>query len=306
VRPLELIEAHADLAQRFHNARFRQFAWAAGVGPGSELADDVAEALPLIARAAHLYRVAPDMVTLLEHAGAALDSSDRFDRDLAPTQCGLVRLERPLVVTEAGGRVMKVHWLMWGPAAGGTMLMLFNDHADPDEFSSAYLKDKNLSEMLELIGRWGVCMTYIALDGWQVGDTTIDVPPDKAMQALMEHRRIGPGTNGMRLVHALWLMLDQTVARVEEEHIRKSVAAQAQRLNVRPGVTVVALRRSDARRGGDSSVEWASRWPVRAYWRWQRFGPGLEQRRRVLVAAHVKGPEGKPLRLPEKIYDVRR
>jgi hypothetical protein len=53
-------------------------------------------------------------------------------------------------------------------------------------------------------------------------------------------------------------------------------------------------------------VEWSKRWVVRGHWRWQSYGPGRTERRRIWISPFIKGPDGAPLVVSEKVYDLRR
>jgi len=72
-----------------------------------------------------------------------------------------------------------------------------------------------------------------------------------------------------------------------------------------PTIEVVELRARDYQpaAGAVNPVDWSWRWIVRAHWRNQYHGPGRPHQR-VIVPAHLKGPEGKPLKAATKLYAV--
>jgi hypothetical protein len=52
-------------------------------------------------------------------------------------------------------------------------------------------------------------------------------------------------------------------------------------------------------------VEWQGQWIVNGFWRWQAFGPGRTERKRIWVDGFVKGPADKPLIKRKRVYSVR-
>jgi len=74
-----------------------------------------------------------------------------------------------------------------------------------------------------------------------------------------------------------------------------------------PTVRVVELRRRETverEPGASAAVEWSCRWIVRGHWR-QQWCSASREHRPVWVTAHVKGPDGKPLRPPRAtVFEV--
>jgi hypothetical protein len=68
-------------------------------------------------------------------------------------------------------------------------------------------------------------------------------------------------------------------------------------------VTLRRLHRTEAApaEGTAEHVEWSHRWLVSGHWRWQRVGVGRTERRLTYVRPHVKGPDDKPLVVPETV-----
>lgn len=91
--------------------------------------------------------------------------------------------------------------------------------------------------------------------------------------------------------------------------ISRSERRRAQRKNVQlGGVKKIILRRYHRVTQGiieGASVEWSKRWIVTGHWRNQWF-PSVQERRPVWIAPYVKGPDGKPLDDPMKIFEVSR
>jgi len=274
--------------------------------------------------AAEAYRVSPEMSAVTIHAARGLEEDDVVDPSLAPTGCGIVRFDQPLPAVDARGVHQKIHWLTWGPGkitrtnafgqeVDETALIItaWNDTADPDDVTLAMLNDDDPAARdayRSVMGRWGMVGMTMMPRGRSLGPSEIDPEGEYAESIISAGGKPIAYTNVARYLHALWLLLDQTIADVRPEHLRTSIAKKAWKKNLPGRVTVVQLRRTanEGRTEGESSIEWSHRWLVRGHWRWQPYGPGKTQRRRIWIHAFVKGPEDKPLMVNPKVYDVRR
>ncbi len=112
-----------------------------------------------------------------------------------------------------------------------------------------------------------------------------------------------------------WALLDQggiieTVTTTAEESRNKSVRRRA-RHRREPDVELVRIRRTqrevvDAMGNAPEATEEEKarerdfRWVVSGHWRSQPHGPARSLRRPIFVAAHLKGPEGAPIRRPRR------
>lgn len=328
--PEQLLDRQADLADTTARPRYRKLMTAiiSSQSKGAPEPDRAAESITAhtstLARAAYAYRVTHDMCTVVQHAAAQLDASDVFDHDLAPTQVGLVHFDQPLPMLDARGNTMLLHWLLWGPAAEvsertglvthGTVSLWFNDQDElPDYYgaqvlhSIAHVRDKaRRDEAQRELGRWGLAAAELTRNGVTVGTDTTPLDPEHALAILADGDTPMPHTNTTRYIHALWLLLGQTITTVEREHVRKTAGRLAERRGVNPAVTVVRLRRSESPHAGERRVDWAARWLVRGHWRWQPYGPGREERRRIWITGYVKGPDGLPLRVRNHVYSLDR
>lgn len=272
--------------------------------------------------AAYAYRVTPDMCVLLEHAANGLDEDDLCDPQLAPTGCGIVRFEKAIRVSDIQGKEMLVHWLVWGPAThtvngeehASLALSFFNDlWTDPDDSAKGlakYLEEEEFPEVMESIGRWMPTHFTMYTESLSLGPTMLMPGNEQQMRFLLNGHDAPPmaGTNLFRYVHALFLMLNQTLVRVEDDQPNRASRRRAMRKGMPGKVAVIALRRQEgvSRHEGESVVEWSHRWVVRGHWRWQACGPGRAERKRIWIAPFVKGPEDKELIITDKLYELRR
>jgi hypothetical protein len=280
------------------------------------------------------YRVTPDMCDLVQFAADRLDESDRVDRTLAPSPFGFVAFERPLPIWDARGELMGCNYLTWGPMSvsirsvltgqmherPATWITMWNDAViTPDETFArmrSSLKPSEWGRLLRTMGRYGFIGTSSMRDGDQVGSmrSTISEEMRKRMSDGDDELRnsgidipppVGEYTNSNRYVHALWLLLGQTLTDVREERLSKAGQKMAGRMEIPGRVSVIQLRRRESRRSeGETHVEWQHRWLAKGHWRWQPYGDGTVQR--IWIAPYVKGPEDRPFVQTEKIYDLRR
>lgn len=69
-----------------------------------------------------------------------------------------------------------------------------------------------------------------------------------------------------------------------------------------PMIQIVHLRRKSYGQNGSTQipkeVDWQFRWITRGHWRQQAVGPNHTDHRPTWINAHVKGPEGKPIKPP--------
>jgi hypothetical protein len=333
MRPGEVLDAQVDLIDRLDSTQFEGYLNSVyAMDETGHLDDDddapvrsrlnahqsVAATLQRHVKASYAYRVTEDMSALIQHGAALLDEDDRLDTTLAPTQAGFVGFDKPLPVREVRGHIMLIHWMSWGPArttAGdtGMVVWMFNDvYREPDEIALATeAEDPESAQAMRTVGgRWAPVATTPIINGRSVGPPEVAADPDK-------YPDLVPSSNPIRYVHALWLLLNQTVTATREEDVERPSRRRAQRRQLHPTVTVVALRRefTPNHTEGETHVDRDFKWLVRGHWRWQVCGqgyPGAVQRddgqwrSRIWINGYVKGDPSAPLRVTEKVYDLRR
>lgn len=367
MRPGEILDAQIDLLDRLEgDLTFKRVMhqWAdleltrrvTGAGMiGDVDPDAVVTVLRNHVRGAEAYRVTHDMSIMLQHVASELDNTDQFLPDLAPSGCGFVCFDRPLPMLDVRGQQMLIHWLVWGPASfrenyggsrTGTMYWTFNDTwREPDEVAQRQereweaegIPEEQREAFRRAVGRWGLVGTDMGFPEQRMGPMILSPGEEQRAKLLAEGVEAQPGTNVLRYLHALWLLLGQTISRVEPEVPDRKAARRAIRKKLPPRVTVIRLRReasSEGRPEGESMVEWAHRWIVRGHPRWQPYGPrtadhthvlgphqvgasgkperwcvyeGCEHHvARIFIHPYEKGPEGAPLVQSKKVYSLDR
>lgn len=338
MRPSEVLDAHVDLMTRLGDPTFDRIVNALGEfefgRSGGMLhkqgTTPIAQILKSALPVAHTFRVTHDMSMLVEHAASTLDDLDRFDSRLAPTGVGFVALDRPLRVVDMRGKIMLIHYLIWGPVASNmgpsTMVVCFNDQwHEPDEVAQAMLmaQDGFTPEAVEAYrsaaGRWATVGMSAFFNDQRLGPQVAMPSPAAQAQLIAEGDTPHPGTNIIRYVHALWLLMEQTVARVEKEPVDRPAKRRAKKMSLPGTVTVIRLRRESGapRQPGESNVEWAHRFVVRGHWRWQAVSehhplaqevePG-KFRARIWINPFVKNAHRTdlPFKQTEKVYSLER
>jgi len=283
---------------------------------------------------AECFHVTPEMTQMVLFAASQLDELDRIDVSVVPTRSGLVRFEGGLPFRDVRGRMMRLSWMSWSAAMFTTktvgrhdvgepeealLVGMFNDHyEEPDEIHEITMSDPHYDDAnhRSVFGRWGFMGVEPVYSGQRLGPAMAMPGQRKTAEIMADGDAPSEFTNAIRLVHAFWLLVGQTVSTATEAPLDRATRKRAGRAGLPPRVTVISLRNTETKRAeGESLVEWNHRWMVRGFWRWQVCGPNhpLAQeiepgkwRARIWVAPFVKGPADKPLVVSEKVYAVHR
>jgi len=121
--------------------------------------------------------------------------------------------------------------------------------------------------------------------------------PDLADDIPNDHADIGP------VLLATWTIMQQTLAALEPSAADRAERRRCARAGVPSDLVIVQLRRRQHRDApeGEQGVEWSHRWVVDGHWR-NQWLPSRACHRLQWIAAHLKGPEGKPLLLKERVH----
>jgi hypothetical protein len=282
------------------------------------------------------FHVNQDMTALVQYAATQLDETDRFRPLMMPTRSGIVRFEGGIPWTDVRGKQMRLSWLVWGPilAAVGksrhdvgepseyTHFWMWNDQIEePDQIAREMFADHlpdHGEQYRRVYGRWGFMGGEYIAENERLGPAMREPDEAKMAEVLADGEVPTAYTNPRRILHALWLLLGQTVTLSAEAHLDRPHRKRAERRGIPPRVTVVQLRNVESRRSeGESFVEWSHRWIVRGHPAWRICGPNHpdaeehperpgEYRCRVWIAPFVKGPEKAPLVVTEHVYALHR
>jgi hypothetical protein len=282
---------------------------------------------------AEAFHVTEDMTHLVVYAASQLNDTDRFNRMMIPTPSGLVRFEGGLPFRDVRGRMMKISWAAWCPVLSyhgrpghgqpfeTTLVFFWNDHREePDAIYDVLMAEppERRIPYEQAFGRWGFIGSEYVIDGMRLGAAYEEVNDAKRAEVLADGDIPHTFTNSLRMMHAFWLLLGQTVSQSSEAQLDRAHRKRAGRARIPARVTVIQLRNIETRRAeGESLVEWSHRWVVRGHPAWRACGPNHPMaepypgdptrfRCRVWIAPFVKGPEGAPLITPEHVYALHR
>lgn len=280
-------------------------------------ARDMVQGMQTILDYSSMYFVKAEMTDLVTFAGERLEEEDVINRELAPTRQGFVYFEKPVPLSDLRGVTLNINALLWHFTDNTDLVVyMWNDQYRTPDPIALQLKEQALTDAYakrfnETMGRWGFVGMLAGKNGQAIGKKLIeqDEYTIKTYEANEGFTPV-PSGNAIRILHAYWLLMGQTLVKVSEEHADRKMARTMKRFKLPSFVTVMQYRRVETigEFVGESSVEWSHRWIVRGHWRWQPFknDAGKDDVKRIWIAPFMKGPEDKPLVLTDKIYALTR
>lgn len=274
---------------------------------------------------APLYLVTAEMAEVARHAALTMEDQPLLQSDF-PSEAGLILLDGNYPhAPDVHDQNIGVAAFGWVPCRFGTsgsgwrsrsqpeweqdsragiILTLFSDFADEADDINKQLKmrERELARFPRL--------SLFHIHPWQLG---VNIPD--AVDPMWERAAIG--TQGvqstqlfLRTFITLLTLMRQRIAVTSEpalpRQIRRTAARQARTV---PALRVVTLRRAYARSAEKSAeaqpVSWSQRWIVSGHWR-QQWYASIGAHRQIWIAPFVKGPQDKPLVLPDEVYKLRR
>lgn len=243
---------------------------------------------------AGLYWVTSEMAALAMSAGASLAEARWTPAD-RPDACGLLVWDGGIGCIDAQGVEIPVDAVTWGPSSGGCMIGLMLSRA-------------RLQAELGAAGQAVVAERVPPLI--PVLSLTLPVTAEPIPLTDLPDHAPAPIVSALA---AAWLLMqqpnlaDRRIARADRS-VRRAYGRAGRET---PEVAVIDLRRHYVPQDTNPDAEPASRryrhrWVVSGHWRNQPHGPNREQRRRQWIPSYVKGPDGAPLLVPEKVNVWRR
>lgn len=319
----------------------RQFQLAASVqaamSPDIRSAKNVQQSLSLTERTmlkeATLWWVSAEMVDLLVNAAESLPSDVKVNELPIPAHTGLVVFEKPIIGSDAAtpGNPVVVDAYTWGT----THMSSVASRPEPTMCLSfsAYKKlnfDKGLSRHeLELATHMdllkeafmhphsqmpgqmhvhGTTWCYLGRSDWPHGDELMQSPFTELSQVQVESF-----IEDRRIMAAFFTMIAQeSIAQTEYHPIPRAERRRAERSGIRKeanDLKIVTLRKvhrnvtipDDDSTEEVTGPEWSHRWMVNPHYRWQRVGPGRQERKLTLVRGYIKGPDDKPFKAKQEV-----
>jgi hypothetical protein len=302
---------------------------------------------------AECFFIKDEMTDLILFASEKLDETDLFDPTLAPTDKGFAYFEKPVPLIDVRGRKLLINIITWekifNEETGNFQITMscWNDTArTPDEVAIEIISSKNkaLQELLKKIGRFHWINSEMIKSGIIVGSKEIKLT-EKALQEIKEttfdksygvkqkdnsfdynrlsdkaweeykEKIITNPTNIVRILHAYWLLMSQTIVEQSKEKGDRAQRRRLERENCPTEVVVIQFRKRKYynERGEETEeskkIDWSHRWLVGGHWRWQPYKDPVskgEIKKRIWINPYVKGPEDKPLVMKDKVYVLAR
>lgn len=244
-------------------------------------------------RAADLYWVTADMAALSMSAGGSL-AATRWATADRPSGCGLIVWDGGLGSLDYNGTLLPVDACTWGPSPDGCMIWLWITRTRVGEAAGGKGIELDHEKIPPLVP-----MIAFALPVTTEPVPMVDLPADAPRP-------------GVAALAAAWLLMQQPnlVERTIERPDKSVRRAYGRAGRENPEVTVIDLRRQYVPQDRDpedtSQRRYQHRWVVSGHWRDQPYGPERSLRRQTWIPSHVKGPEGAPLLVTERVNVWRR
>lgn len=249
----------------------------------------------------YAFYVTADMLSLVEAAGDQLPSTDTLDPDEMPAPTGFCIFENSYLNPAMPAGSSGIVGVMWTPHTDrhgihGVLLTTFlsfddmwnEDRMSAERFGEEFPPGRYEEHRTQQRSAWGRLIVR----------EFASYPHDMRIGETPCHH------NAYRLFVALIRMLGQAITVVEPTDVPRPWARRAKRRGLPSRVNVVRLRRINHTEPGvgHAPVEWSHRWFVKGHWRNQPYGPGRTLHRRIWVSPFIKGPDGAPLVVSEKVY----
>lgn len=250
------------------------------------------DALALHLSQASLYWVKADMAALAVAAGSQLDATD-WGVDARPSDAGLILFQDGIGELDSMGVPIPVDAIAWGrlgSACLAWLLVLRRTIVERTKNAPFILDQDSIPPLVPVL-------SYAMRTG------SPEAP-----------KELGEGRTVLTTLSAAWSLMQQpTLVDRQAERAEKSMRrAYARAGRVDPEITVVDLRRAYVPDDRDPDVGLATgqhyrhRFVVSGHWRNQAHGPERSLRRRQWIPSYMKGPDGAPLLVTEKVNVWRR
>jgi hypothetical protein len=186
----------------------------------------------------------------------------------------------------------------WQVSSDAVVIVLLYSWA-ADDTNPNYMQGVYIGNIPLTVAPWE--FATMTLDGWTRfhNDKIVDTERDNADRFEMS----------AKIVVATLLLMDQVLTYIGSHPVDRGTRKRVLKAGwqFEPSVQVVRLRRVEYVRPNAEAghVDWACRWMVRQHWR--TYARGTSEERTVLIHTYLKGPEGKPLKVPSaRVFDVSR
>jgi hypothetical protein len=265
--------------------------------------------------------VAPAMTAILAAAASALDLTGEILTDeSAPDDHGVVFFPEPIYQRDPDGGIHGIAALTWTRVPAFTGLGIRtpswmvaswadrNDAHDPNSVAIREMVDRD-PRLAAGAGPYLLVDCDLLSIGAALSPTSWIGGPDKDLewQTALDGRCVidtiaGGSLACSRLVYAYWRISGQPLATVAAAPLDRAARRRAARASIVHDTRVVMLRRTSPatdRDAGEAKWHYRVRFVVKGHWR--RLVDKEGQPYRVWIQAYIKGPDGAPLLLGEKV-----
>lgn len=254
------------------------------------------------------YYVTNEMCAVIGHAMESIPEGEMLHETDLLTKRGFVYFERPITYFVENHPVRAIAWHPMEVRVGneyknGVGLYVWRE---PTPGSVTYTGEEEVPST-------SLVMVYIR--GWAYGHTW-HVDPDHGVGCEDDCEHGGEANHPTaaafkRMLLTMWRTMSELVWVVASQ---RQTRRQAERKTSMPNpgqIRVVQLRRADymapARvdHGDGEARHYTHRWEVKGHWRNQWY-PSERIHKRIWITKYIKGPEGKPLVLKDRIFKLER
>lgn len=240
-----------------------------------------------------LYWVSGDMAALATAAARTLDTVRWATAD-RPTGAGLMVMDGGVGWLSKDGVGYPVDAISWGASPEGLLLMFWVARRRMDDILAqrgGRVDPEQIPPLFPMVGQ----SFPTSVEHQSVADIETEFRTVATTLAAAWHLMYQPKLAERRLA--------------DVERGIKRAYARAQRPD--PEVAVVDLRALYRPTDPDHEPQqepgrYSHRWVVTGHWRNQSYGPGNALRKRIWIPDYVKGPNGAPLLVPERVNVWRR
>ena len=246
---------------------------------------------------APLYYVTRDMTALAVQASKSLPSEPLLATD-PPTPYGFCVWDAPIGQIEDGeSDSVPIHGVFWRFSEGH-----YHEDDDPEGELTIYR-----SYEIYFLGAWRRMLIPFANATWDIDDPGRpegDWEPSHHLfnYVAQEPSGFDVAPETFQAVRSTWTLMGQTLAATSEYRDR-AADRRADRAGRPPSPIVVVMLRRLHRRSGDADgdgVDWSHQWLVSGHWR-NQWLPSVNAHRLQWINPHVKGPDGAPLVLKDRV-----
>jgi hypothetical protein len=304
LRPVDLPEARGELVHWYELGLADSFFSSisddrklTGIGHLDRVEDG-----PKTLQEAELFYVEPDMMDLAVHASKSLPDFMLTPEDL-PSPSGFLYSPRPFWAPEGGESWVGFAWgLIPGHRTVTSDRFRPGDTQPVRALAVALLGDRESTLDSDPDANAGWIRAH-APRLYEIREVLIWEFDNPMVEDRAVFLDAGLSTSPAMIMKSVWLLMQQKITVTEDVDLDRPARRRLQRQDMPvSGVKLVTLRRQSHKHpeGAPSGREYRHQWIVDSHWR-QQWYPSRGVHRPILIMPYVKGPEGAPLIIKDKV-----